>query len=186
MTNNGRGRTNRVTVNLDPHSLEVLENIGTELNISKSEVVRRSLDYYAVVLKKGELSPEKLESVLDLRLRPDKLLFDIGIFQAFLDEIEDGSEKLENEMRDIGKDFYMEYCAIGLGKPMECLKRMERTNLFRLIIESENDFVLIPAITEMKKYIRIFLEGFFSESPISVKLTTTRKKIHITVSARSK
>ncbi len=182
MTKNGRGRTNRVTVNLDPHSLEVLEDIGTELNISKSEVVRRSLDYYAVVLKKGDLSPEKLESVLDLRLRPDKLLFDIGIFQAFLDEIGDGSEELDNEMREIGEDFYTEYCAIGLGKPMECLKRMERTNLFKLIVESENDFTIVPALPGMKKYLKIFLEGFFGPSPLNVRLTIAKRKIRLNVS----
>lgn len=181
MASEGKGDNERITVNLDSESLGRLEDIQSELRTSKSEVVRRALNYLDVVLEKEDMSPDELETVLDLRLRPDNLLFDIGIFQAFLEEIGDPSEKLEEELRNTGAEFYHEYCAIGIAQPIECLKRLERTNLFRLIVSSEDRFTIIPIIPEMGEYLKAFFEGYMDESDLDSEITMSRHKIRLNV-----
>lgn len=181
MVSKGKGKSKRVTVNLDSESLEILEDIQDDLRISKSEVVRRGLKYFEVVRDKGDLDAEELETTLDLRLRPDNLLFDIGIFQAFLEEIGDPSDKLKENIKSIGKDFYSEYCAIGLDQPIECLKRLERKNLFRLIISSEKRFTIIPVIPEMGKFLKVFFEGYIEASDLSGDISMTRHKVRIEI-----
>lgn len=174
-------KNKRVTVNLDPESVERLEDIESDLRVSKSEVVRRALHYHEVINEKGALSPEELETVLDLRLRPDNLLFDIGIFQAFLEEIGEPSKKLKEDIREIGGDFYRSYCSKGIGEPLECLKRLERTNLFRLVVESEKGFTIIPIIPEMGDYLKEFFEGYIETSPLSGTITRSRHKLRIRI-----
>ncbi|MEF8832575.1 MAG: ribbon-helix-helix protein, CopG family [Candidatus Thermoplasmatota archaeon] len=171
----------RVTVNLDPESLDRLEDIESELRTSKSEVVRRALGYLEVVLDKENLSPEELETILDLRMRPDNLLFDIGIFQAFLQEIGEPSEKLKEELKKIGGEFYLSYCKKGIAEPMKCLNRLEKTNLFRLIVESEDNFTIIPMIPDMAEYLKIFLEGYIENSNISADIEMNKHKIRLNV-----
>lgn len=179
MSSEKKERSKRVTVNLDGESLDKLDGLQSELNISRSEVMRRSLQYIDVVMDKGDLSPDELETTLDLRLRPDNLLFDIGIFQAFLEEIGDPSEKLEQELRETGAEFYSEYCAIGIEELMKCLERLERTNLFRFIVSSEDRFTIIPVIPDMGLYLKIFFEGYIDASDLSADITMTRHKIRI-------
>ena len=181
MASNGKGRSKRLTVNLDSESIDRLEDIQDDLRISKSEVVRRSLQYFEVVRDKGNLDPDELETTLDLRLRPDNLLFDIGIFQAFLEEIGDPSEKLKDDINSVGKDFYTEYCAIGLKEPIQCLKRLERTNLFRLIINSDKRFTVIPIIPEMGVFLKAFFEGYIEASNLSGDISMTRHKVRINI-----
>ncbi|MBS3781349.1 MAG: ribbon-helix-helix protein, CopG family [Candidatus Thermoplasmatota archaeon] len=171
----------RVTVNLDPESLERLEKIESELRTSKSEVVRRALEYLEIVLEKDNLSPEDLDTILDLRMRPDNLLFDIGIFQAFLEEIDEPSENLKEELKEIGGEFYTSYCEKGIAEPMKCLSRLEKTNLYRLIIESENNFTIIPMIPDMAEYLKTFLEGYIENSNISAELKMDKHKIRLRV-----
>ena len=181
MVSKGKGKSKRVTVNLDSESLERLDDIQDDLRISKSEVVRRALKYFEVVRDKGNLDPDELETTLDLRLRPDNLLFDIGIFQAFLEEIGEPSDSLKEDINDIGKDFYTEYCAIGLKQPIECLKRLERTNLFRLIVNSEKRFTVIPIIPEMGEFLKVFFEGYIEASNLSGDISMTRHKVRIKI-----
>ncbi len=171
----------RVTVNLDPESLDRLENIESELRTSKSDVVRRALEYLEVILEKKDISPDELETILDLRMRPDNLLFDIGIFQAFLQEIGEPSKELKEDLRDIGADFYLSYCEKGIAEPMKCLNRLEKTNLFRLIVESDDNFTIIPMIPEMGEYLRIFLEGYIDKSDITANIEMSRHKIRLRV-----
>lgn len=173
------GKTERVTVALDSESLERLERIKSNLMTSKSEVVRRALNYLDVVLKKGSISPQGLETILDLRFRPDNLIFDIGIFQVFLQEIKDGSEELERNLREIGKEFYSEYCDLGLVEPIECLKRLEKTNMFSLIVDSETSFTIIPTIPEMGQYLKIFFEGYLEKSPYDFEVNVIHRKVRI-------
>ncbi len=181
MVSKGKGKSKRVTVNLDSESLERLDDIQDDLRISKSEVVRRALRYFEVVREKGNLDPDELETTLDLRLRPDNLLFDIGIFQAFLEEIGDPSENLKKDIKNIGKDFYTEYCAIGLKQPIQCLKRLERTNLFRLIVNSEKRFTVIPIIPELGQFLKDFFEGYIEASDLSGEISMTRHKVRIKI-----
>lgn len=172
-------KNERVTVALDSESLEKLEKIKSNLMTSKSEVMRRALKYLDVVLKKGSISPEGLETILDLRFRPDNLIFDIGIFQAFLQEVNDGSEELERNLREIGKEFYAEYCDLGLVEPIECLKRLEKTNMFSLIVDSDTSYTMIPTIPEMGKYLKIFFEGYLEESSYDFEINITYRKVRI-------
>ncbi|MBS3790999.1 MAG: ribbon-helix-helix protein, CopG family [Candidatus Thermoplasmatota archaeon] len=181
MSSEKKKRNERVTVNLDPESLRRLDDIESKLRTSKSEVVRRALEYLEVVLKKGELTPEELETTLDLRMRPDNLLFDIGIFQAFLQEIEEPSEDLREELREIGGDFYSSYCEKGIAAPIKCLKRLEKTNLYRLIVESDDNFTIIPIIPEMGEYIKLFLEGYMEASDLTAEIQMSKHKIRLRV-----
>ncbi len=181
MTSPKKEKNERVTVNLDPESLEKLDELQSDLRTSRSEVVRRSLQYYDVVHRMQDLSPEELETILDLRLRPDNLLFDIGIFQAFLEEIGEPSEELKKQLREVGADFYEEYCAIGIAEPLECLKRLERTNLFRYIVDSDKVFTIIPMIRGMKEYLKIFFEGYMEASDLDAEVDVSRHKIRISV-----
>ncbi len=174
-------KNERLTVNLDPESMERLDDLQSELRTSKSEVVRRALKYQEVVLEKEDLSPDELETILDLRLRPDNLLFDIGIFQAFLEEIGEPSEDLKEELREIGRQFYSNYCAIGIAEPIKCLKRLERTNLYRLIVDSENNYTIVPIIPELGEYLKIFFKGYLNASDLSVNVIMDRHKVRIRI-----
>ncbi|KXB04602.1 hypothetical protein AKJ50_02235 [candidate division MSBL1 archaeon SCGC-AAA382A13] len=174
----------RVTVALDSENLERLEKIKSELMTSKSEVIRRALPYLEVILERGNISPQGLETILDLRYRPDNLIFDIGLFQAFLDEIGEGSDQLKEDIRQIGKEFYSEYCDIGIIKPIECLKRLERTNLYTLIVGSDDSFTLVPTIPEMRKFLKVFFEGYLEASPNKGEVRIVHGKIRIKINKR--
>ncbi|MFP4001294.1 MAG: ribbon-helix-helix protein, CopG family [Thermoplasmata archaeon] len=181
MTRQKTKTNERVTVNLDPRSLERLEEIESDLRTSKSEVVRRALEYLEVVLDKENLSPDELETILDLRMRPDNLLFDIGIFQAFLQEIGEPSDDLKEELKKIGGEFYSSYCEKGIAEPIKCLDRLEKTNLFRLIVESEDNFTIIPMIPDMAEYLKTFLEGYIDRSDIAAEIEMNKHKIRLRV-----
>lgn len=174
----------RLSVALDAESVELLEKLQSKLGTSKSGVVRKSLDYLDVVMQEGNISPKTLRTIINLRSRADTLIFDLGLFQAFLDEIGEGSEELKENIREIGKGFYREYCDMGISKPLECLKHLENTNLFSLIIDSENSFVLIPRVQKMDKFLKIFFEGYLEQSPYESNIIASYGKIRIKITKK--
>lgn len=179
MASQEQEKNERITVALDSESLDRLEKIESKLMTSRSDVVRRALHYLDVVLKKGNISPQSLETILDLRSRADNLIFDIGLFQTFIDEIGDGSEELEENIKEVGREFYSEYCDMGLLKPLDCLKRLEKTNMFSLIIDSDTSFTIIPTIPEMDKYLKTFFEGYLEASPAEGEVSILHRKVRI-------
>ena len=61
------------------------------------------------------------------------------------------------------------------------LEFIEKTNVFKLNIDSENSFTLILTVSETCKFLKTFFQGFFKNYPRDVEITEEYKKIRIRI-----
>lgn len=179
MDSDKKGLQRRMSVSLDLESVELIERLQTEYQTSKSEVVRKALDYLKTVSEEGNLSPESLKTIINLYSRPDVISLDLGIVEAFSKEVGEGSEEFKDNLREIGKDLYQEYSCRGIESIHDCLKTIEKTNLFNVISISEDSFTLISNVQSMENHLESFLEGLFEDAPEEADITEEHGKIRI-------
>lgn len=170
----------RMSVSLDLESVELVEKLQTEYQTSKSEIVRKALNYLNVVTEEGRLSPEKLKSIIKLSARPDTVIIDLSLIEAIVEELGEGSEKFKEDLRNIGYEIYREYCDMGIRSPSECLKTIEKTNLFDVAADSENSFTLVSVNQKIDKILKEFLEGLLQDYSQEIEVKAEHGKIRIT------
>ena len=76
------------------------------------------------------------------------MIIDIAVGKAVFSKIGEGSEKFWNEIYNIGEEHSMELQDKGLRTVRQVLEYIEKTNWYKLSIDSENSFTLILAVSE--------------------------------------
>lgn len=175
----------RLSVSLDLETVELVEKLQSKYQTSKSEIVRKALNYFDVITEEDNLSPEELRSIIKLSARPDTIVIDISIIEAIAKEVERGSAEFEKELREVGEELYREYCDMGVMSPSECLKTVEKTNLFDIATESEDSFTLISTNRKMNKILKVFLEGLLEGYGDEIEVTEAHGKIRIKTKGKS-
>lgn len=183
MTEEKNGNTQkRLSISLNPKIVDLLQKFQTKWGVPKSKIVQRALEYLDAVAWEKYLAPQLLAEITKAHSRPDKVLIDVSMIQAVAEEIGEGSEELENKMRDIGKGIYQEYREKGFSSPEKSLEALEsKTNLFKITTDSENSFTLVSKTRKMDKYLKAFLEGFLEKTVSGAEVRTEHGKIRIKI-----
>lgn len=151
--------TIRITFSLDESTKEKIEINKDKLNLSKSKLINKALDFYfdyKSILK--NIEPKKLSTYVDMLKDGEHLILDIDHFILFLMTIGEDSEDFWQEHKEIARSHAEQLSKINSVKSL--LERLEACNFFKVSMESDNCFTLLLGTEVSKKFIRIFLEEY--------------------------
>jgi len=172
----------RLSVSLDEESQEIIKNYLPKYKGSKANLIRRALEHlkdHEEIQKKVDFDDIKI--YIDFLARMEHVIVDIAHWKAIFSEIDKGSEKFWNEVYDIGVEHWKEYSDKGLINIQKILEYVEKTNWYKLNVDSETSFTLILSVSEASKFVSTFFKGFFSRHSRTIEITEEFKKIRIRV-----
>ena len=172
----------RICVNLDDESLAIIENYKLKYKGSTANLLRRAIKCLKFCEEAQEkASLEKITAYIDFLAKMEHMIIDIAVGKAIFSEIGEGSENFWNEIDNIGEEHLMELQDKNLRTIKQILEHIEKTNWYKLSIDSENSFTLILAVSEASKFIKNFLGGVFKKYPKKVEIKEEFKKIRIRI-----
>jgi hypothetical protein len=172
----------RLSVSLDERCIKLIDNYTEKYGTSKADIIRKALKN----LKNAEEAKKKaklqdINIYIDFLANMEHVILDIALWDLIFSQIGDSSEEFWEAVHGIGVDHSTEYHDKGLTKVKQILEYVERTNWYKLSVDSENSFTLILPVSKSRKFIRTFFEGLFSQYPRKVVITEEHKKIRIKV-----
>ncbi len=176
-------RPTRITVAFDQSTANLLEKISREDELSQSEIMRRALRFYHEnKVLTDAATRKKIYTYRDLLSNGEHVILDVDHWLLFLGLIESSPEKENfwNEHREVAQS-HKEQLKNNIQSPEEILTRLETCNFYRMTKNSENDFTLILGSELPKKFIRIFLEEFFSAMGVKAEIREDLAKLRVTV-----
>ncbi len=178
----------RITVAFDETTANLLEKISTETELSQSEIMRRALKFYNEnkVLTDPAIR-NKAYAYMGLLLNGEHVILDVDHWLLFLRLIESlpDRDKFWEEHRQVARS-HKEQLQQKVLSPEELLTRLETCNFFRLTKNSDKDFTLIFGSELPKKFVRIFIEEYFSAMGIKADIKENFAKIAVTIKADQK
>ena len=172
----------RLSVSLDEESLSIIEKYLPKYRGSKADIIRRALQY----LKEYEETQEKtplttIRIYIEYLAQMEHVIVDIAHWKAIFSEIGEGSEEFWDEVYKIGEEHRKEYSDRGIKNIQKVLEYIEKTNWFKLNVDSEYSFTLILTVSEAGRFVKTFLEGFFKNYSRDVEIVGEHKKIRINI-----
>jgi len=128
----------------------------------------------------GWESPCKPLTYIDFLAKGEHTICDVDHWKCLFEEIGEGSKKFWDEVYRIGEMHRDEYADKGLKSVGDILEYVEKTNWYRLSIDSENSFTLILTVPQSRRFVRTFFEGLFRPLQ-NVDITDTYGKIRINI-----
>ncbi len=124
----------------------------------------------------------KVYTYIDMLLSGEHIILDVDHWLLFLDLIETSSEKERfwDRCRRIARA-HAEQLRCKINSARDLLERLETCNFFRLNENSENEFTLVLLSEAPKKFIRIFLEEFFSVMGMRAEIREDLAKLRISI-----
>jgi len=172
----------RVCAYFDEESLAILEKYQTKYKGSTANLLRRALQCLKICEEAQEKAPlEKILIYIDYLAKMEHLIIDIADGKAIFSEIGEGSEKFWDEINKIGEEHLKECQDKGLRTVLQMLEYVEKTNWYKLSVDSENSFTLILAVSEASRFVKTFFEGLFKNYPRNVEIIEEFKKIRIRI-----
>lgn len=172
----------RICAKFDDEALAILEKYQTKYKGSTANLLRRALQCLKICEEMQEKAPrEYIKAYIDYLAKMEHVIVDIAHWKVIFSEIGEGSEKFWNEIHTIGEEHLKEYQDKGLKTVKQMLEYVEKTNWYRLSVDSENSFTLILTVSEASKFVKIFFEGLFENYPRRVEFIEEFKKIRIRV-----
>ena len=172
----------RLSVSLNDESLSIIEEYLPKYSGSKADVIRRALQYLKEYEETQEKSPLTTTRIyIEYLAQMEHVIVDIAHWKAIFSEIGDGSEEFWDEVYKIGEEHRKEYYDRGLKNIQKILEHVEKTNWYKLNVDSENSYTLILTVTESGKFVKTFFEGFFKKYSRDVEISQESKKIRIRV-----
>lgn len=170
----------RLSVSLDEKSLSIIEEYLSKYNVSKAGIIRKALQCLKNMEELREKIPlENIMTYIDYLANMEHIIVDVAHWKSIFSEIGKGSEKFWDEVYKIGEAHAKEYYDKGLRDVEQILRYIEKTNWYKLNIDSENSYTLILTVSESSKFIKTFFEGFFSKFPRKIEISEGYKKIRI-------
>ena len=178
----------RITVAFDQSTANLLDKISTETELSQSEIMRRAIKFYSD--NKTLTDPalrKKAYAYMDLLLGGEHVILDVDHWLLFLRLIENSpdQEKFWAEHREVARA-HKEQLKSKVLSAENLLTRLEVCNFYRLTKNSEREFTLIFGSELPKKFVRVFLEEFFSAMAIKAEIKENLTKLNVSVKSESK
>jgi len=173
----------RITVAFDQSTANLLEKISKEAALSQSEIMRRALRfYYENRALEDAAARKKVYAYMDLLFSGEHVILDVDHWLLFLRLIESSpeQEKFWSEHREVARS-HKEQLKNKVHTAEELLVRLETCNFFRMTKNSEKDFTLILGSELPKKFVRIFIEEFFSAMGVKAEIKENLAKINVTI-----
>jgi hypothetical protein len=178
----------RITVAFDQNTANLLDKISTETELSQSEIMRRALKFYSD--NKALTDPalrKKAYAYMDLLLGGEHVILDVDHWLMFLRLIESSPEKDKfwTEHKEVALS-HKEQLKSKIHTAEDLLVRLELCNFYRLTKNSDRDFTLIFGSELPKKFVRVFVEEFFSSMAIKAEIKDNLTKLNITIKSEPK
>jgi hypothetical protein len=173
----------RITVAFDPSTANLLEKLSKEAELSRSEIMRRALRFYYENRTLADPAVRKrIYAYMDLLFSGEHIILDVDHWLLFLGMIESSPEKEKfwDEHRKVARS-HKEQLKNRVRNVEEILTRLEICNFFRMTKNSENDFTLVLGSEHSKKFVRTFIEEFFSAMDVKAEIKENLAKIHVTI-----
>jgi hypothetical protein len=172
----------RLSISLDDESAKLIEKYKEKYGTSKADIIRRALRYLRMVEEATEKVPlDNIDIYIDYLAEMEHVIVDIAYWELIFSEIGEGSKEFWEEVYEIGEDHGTEYFDKGIKDVRQILEYVEKTNWYKLKIDSENSFTLILPVSKSSRFVKTFLEGFFKNQPRKVTITEEHKKIRIKI-----
>jgi hypothetical protein len=173
----------RITVAFDATTTALLEKISKEAELSQSEIMRRAIKFYDE--NKAITDPNtkrKVQLYLEMLSKGEHIILDVDHWLLFLSLAEtcENNENFWSQHRQIAK-LHSEQLGTTIHTAEDILTRLETCNFFRLAKNSEKDFTLVLGSDLPKKFIKMFLEEYFSAMGIKAEIKENLAKLRVTV-----
>ncbi|OKY78152.1 MAG: RHH/copG family antitoxin [Candidatus Methanohalarchaeum thermophilum] len=173
----------RVTIVLDDETEDLLEDLKEELDSNQSEVLRKSLNFYAnnrdLIEKEGK---EIVKFYTDMLLKGEHIILDVDHWTIFLDYLNDLPEENEfwNDLSKVARN-HAEQLKEKIDSPKEYLKRIESCNFYDLQEEGNGEFTLILRSKETRRFISQLVGQTLTEMGFEIKIKENISKIRVKV-----
>ena len=172
----------RLSISLNDDSSKIIQRYLPKYQGSKADIIRRALMY----LDKCEsiqktVDFETIEAYIDYLGKLEHVIVDVSHWKILFNEIGEGSSKVWEEVYKIGEEHRKEYYDKGIRNIRKVLEHVEKTNWYKLSVDSEDSYTLILTVTEAGKFVYNFFLGFFKNYPRKVEISNEGKKIRIRV-----
>jgi len=172
----------RLSISLNEKSQSIIKKYVSKYNTSQADIIRRSLCCLETIEEATEkTSLDNVLTYVDYLANKEHLIVDIAHWKSIFIEIGEGSKNFWDEVYRIGKSHRREYLDKGIRDVKQVLEHIEKTNWYKLNIDSKSSFTLVLASLESTTFIKIFFEGFFSTYPQHVEIEEEYMKIRIRV-----
>ena len=172
----------RLSISLDKESQDIIKKYLPKYKGSKANLLRRALEHlknYEEIQKR--ITFEDINIYIDFLASMEHVIVDIAHWKAIFTEIGEGSNKFWEEVYQIGVEHWKEYSDKGIRNIQKILEYVEKTNWYKLNVDSENTFTLILTVSEASRFVTTFFKGFFSRLSRDVEITEEFKKIRIRI-----
>ncbi len=170
----------RLCAYFDDESTAIIEKYEKKYGGSTAALLRRALQCLKNHEEAQEKTPwENIIAYVDFLACMEHVIVDIAHWKSIFTEIGEGSEKFWEEIRIIGEEHTKEYYDKGLKNIKEILEYVEKTNWYKLSIDSDTSFTLILAVSESSEFVKNFFQGFFKNYSRKVEIIEDYKKIRI-------
>ncbi len=154
----------RVTVALDEETSEILDEIVSENDVSRSEAVRRAIKFYGGSKDIRERGDDRLSTYLDMLSKGEHVILDIDRWLLLLELLESSDQKEEFwEKSKKVADSHADQLDSKIDSFEDLLTRLEVCNFFSLNKISDKEYTLVVNSKESKKFVKRIVEDF-SES----------------------
>jgi len=172
----------RLSISLNNESTKIIQKYLPKYQGSKADLIRRALIYLDKCEEIQETVDFKtIEAYIDYLGKLEHVIVDISHWKVIFNEIGSGSSKFWDEIYKIGEEHRKEYYDKGIRNIRMVLEHVEKTNWYKLNVDSEDCYTLILTVTEAGKFVKNFLAGFFKDYPRKVEISDEGKKIRIRV-----
>ena len=172
----------RLTISLDSESTAIVNQHLKLYHGSKADIIRRALHCLQEIEQLEQRTHMKtIRIYLDYLANMEHIIVDIALWKAIFNELKNASDEFYDEVFHIGQEHQKDFFDSGRKDIKTILEFIEKTNVFKLNIDSENSYTLILTVSEASKFLKTFFQGFFKNYPRDVEITEEYKKIRIRV-----
>jgi hypothetical protein len=176
----------RITVAFDRSTANLLENLTKETELSQSEIMRRALRFYSENKALWDVAQRKKTfTYMDLLSSGEHIILDVDHWLLFLNLVESSpeNEKFWSSHREVARS-HAEQLKTEVHTAEELLTRLEACNFFRMTKNSENSFTLVLGSELPKKFVKIFIEEYFSAIGVKAEIREHLAKLVVNLNSR--
>ncbi|MFW9896759.1 MAG: ribbon-helix-helix protein, CopG family [Candidatus Thorarchaeota archaeon] len=161
----GNKLNNRITIAVDDHTYNLLNELIHNSGTSRSELIRKAIKFYhkfeKVFDKKENGVVAKVNTYLELLSHGEHIILDVDHYLTFLKFIENSPNKedFDDINKSIGRAHAEEFSQdLDITTVEKVVERLEACNFFKIVKDSSSRYTLLLGSDIQKNFIKIFLE----------------------------
>lgn len=168
----------KITITLGKTLWEDMEETRKSEGLSRSELVRKTIDFYLQHREIREIGSEELKKYLNLLTAEDHVLLDKDRWLTFLEHIDLDSEEFKQNNKEVTLSHKREFTS-EIESLKSLFKRLERCNLFRLKKISENSYILSTDTTAVD-FVEKLVQNYADILDYEIETEKSTSKIRVT------